>query len=59
MDSLAGAAGIQFMGLRRVADGSYLPALNMIIVMLVVVAILVALLKRFERQPVAATLAAS
>lgn len=55
VDSLAGAAGIQFMGFMRVADGSYLPALNMLIVMMIVVALLVATLRRFQpqRKPVA------
>ncbi len=51
VDSLAGAAGIQFLGLRRVADESYLPALNGLIIMLIVVAALVALLRRFQPQP--------
>ncbi|MFT7287452.1 MAG: MFS family permease [Halieaceae bacterium] len=57
VDSLAGAAGIQFLGLRRVADGSYLPALNMMIGMLVIVTLLVSVLLLF--QPRAAPLAAS
>jgi MFS family permease len=51
VDSLAGAAGIHFMGLRRVADGSYLPAINMMIGMLVVVALLVLLMRRLRPQP--------
>ncbi|MEM1089200.1 MAG: MFS transporter [Pseudomonadota bacterium] len=50
VDSLAGAAGIQFLGMRRVADESYLPALNGLIIMLIVVAALVALLRRFQPQ---------
>ncbi|MFT7286523.1 MAG: hypothetical protein ACI87W_000629 [Halieaceae bacterium] len=48
VDSLAGAAGIQFLGLRRVADRSYLPAINMLIGMLLGVALLVLLLRRFQ-----------
>lgn len=51
VDSLAGAAGIQFLGLRRVADGSYLPALNMLVGMLVVVSASVLLLRRYRPEP--------
>lgn len=48
VDSLAGAAGIQFLGLRRVADASYLPALGMLIGMLVAVALSVLVLLRYQ-----------
>ncbi|MFK7831295.1 MAG: MFS transporter [Congregibacter sp.] len=48
VDSFAGAAGIQFMGMRRVADGSYLPALNMLIGMLLIVTLLVLVLRRYQ-----------
>lgn len=54
VDSLAGAVGIQFMGLRRVADESYLPAIGMLIGLLLVVSLSVTLLWRFRPQKVAA-----
>mgnify|MGYP001816148487 FL=1 len=54
IDSFAGAAGIQFLGLRRVADGSYLPALGMLIGMLVVVTLLTTVLLRFQPRGSAA-----
>jgi MFS family permease len=48
IDSFAGAAGIQFLGLRRVADGSYLPGLNILIALMVLVAVLLVILRRYE-----------
>jgi hypothetical protein len=54
IDSFAGAAGIQFLGLRRVADGSYLPALGMLIGMLVLVTLLTTILLRFQPRREAA-----
>ncbi len=48
VDSLAGAAGIKFLGDRRVADESYLPALTLLITMLIVVGVITTALRKFQ-----------
>ena len=54
VDSWAGAAGVWAMGARRVAEDSYIPALNTLIGLLVAVSVLVLILKRYEpRSPAA------
>ncbi|MFK7957442.1 MAG: MFS transporter [Lysobacterales bacterium] len=50
VDSLAGAAGIKFLGVRRVADESYLPALTLLIGMLVVVSLITMGLRKFQPE---------
>ena len=53
VDSLAGSAGVSYMGQVRVAQGSYLPAFGLLIVLCAVSAILIVLLMRWKRkQPV-------
>ncbi|MDJ0653207.1 MAG: MFS transporter [Xanthomonadales bacterium] len=52
-DSVAGSLGIKYLGTLRVADGSYLPAINHMVGLCVVVAILVLALYRLAPRPAA------
>lgn len=47
VDSLAGSAGVNYLGQVRVAQGSYLPAFDLLIVVCAVSAILVMVLIMF------------
>ena len=51
VDSLAGSAGVKYLGHIRVAQGAYLPAFDLLIVMCAVSAILVMVLMRLKRAP--------
>ena len=50
VDSLAGSAGVSYMGQVRVAQGSYLPAFNLLIILCAASAILVMMLMRWKRK---------
>ena len=51
VDSLAGSAGVNYLGQVRVAQGSYLPAFDLLIVVCAASAILVLVLMRQGRAP--------
>ncbi len=51
VDSLAGSAGVSYMGQVRVAQGSYLPAFDLLIILCAVSAVLVVTLLRWRRKP--------
>ncbi len=51
VDSLAGSAGVSYMGQVRVAQGSYLPAFDLLIILCAVSAVLVVMLLRWRRKP--------
>lgn len=51
VDSLAGSVGVKYLGQVRVAEGSYLPAFDLLIAMCAVSAVLVLVLMRLKRAP--------